>query len=572
LGPQGWFFAYTNYINWNLSGSNDGSGDFTSPGYPKQEFPGIIGGDYQGESGFPTTDWNNFSMLVETWLYFPTAGTWQMGVNSDDGFSVMSGQAPGDIFGQLFNEFEGGAAGERVFSFDVLQPGLYPFRLLYEQGGGGASCEWFTVTPAGQRVLINDASQGTNAVYAYLTAMNSPIYVAGVIPMNGCSGVNVDSGITALLVDGNPTQVASVQMWINGAPAIITTSRSNNLTTATVVNTGSASLLLSGTDNTVTIVYRDNASTPHSYTNSWQFATLNGSGISTNCAVSSPEGLISWWTGNSTANDLLGMHNGFLENGATYAPGEVNSSFSFNGADQYVAVPNSSSWGFGTNAFSIDLWANYSAVGGSSAFLSNDEGGGNTHKWIFWLNGSTLQFHVNMPTGATYIGSASFTPNVGRWYHIALTRSGTNFLFYINANLVSSNSSTVVIPTPNAPLTIGQAEGGLSFNGLLDEIQIYNRALSASEIQAIYQAGTNGMCAPTPLMFTGSPSYNKTNGFILNASLRSSQSYHIQANTNLASTNWITLTNFIAGTAPIFHFTNKPATNISKQFYRIVSP
>jgi hypothetical protein len=110
------------------------------------------------------------------------------------------------------------------------------------------------------------------------------------------------------------------------------------------------------------------------------------------------------------------------------------------------------------------------------------------------------------------------------------------------------------------------------FTGILDEIAIFNRALSASEIQAIYKAGTNGMCAPTPLMFTGSPSYNKTNGFILNASLRSSQSYHIQANTNLASTNWITLTNFIAGTAPIFHFTNKPATNISKQFYRIVSP
>ena len=73
-------------------------------------------------------------------------------------------------------------------------------------------------------------------------------------------------------------------------------------------------------------------------------------------------------------------------------------------------------------------------------------------------------------------------------------------------------------------------------------------------------------------MFTGTPSYSKTNGVILNASLRSSQSYHIQANTNLASTNWITLTNFTAGTAPIFHYTNKPPTNTLQQFYRIVSP
>jgi len=289
--------------------------------------------------------------------------------------------------------------------------------------------------------------------------------------------------------------------------------------------------------------------------------------------MSAPQGLISWWTGEGTANDLVGTNNGTLENGVTYTPGEVGQAFSFNGVNQYVSVPDNPSWGFGTNAFSIDLWANYSALGGSPAFLANDEGGGSTHKWIFWLDGSILELHVNTPSGgATYIGSYSFSPIVGQWYHIALTRNATNFLFYINGSLVSSNTSTVVIPTPNAPLTIGQAEGSFNFSGMLDEIQVYNRALSSSEVQAIYQAGTNGMCPPTPLMFIGSPGYSKTSGVVLNASLRSGQSYHIQANTNLASTNWIVLTNFTAGTAPIYHFTNNAATNIPQQFYRIVSP
>jgi uncharacterized repeat protein (TIGR03803 family) len=291
------------------------------------------------------------------------------------------------------------------------------------------------------------------------------------------------------------------------------------------------------------------------------------------CAISAPQGLVSWWTGDSTANDLVGTNNGVLENGVTFAPGEVVSAFSLNGVNQYISVPDNPAWGFGTNAFSIDLWANYSALGGSPAFLANDEGGGSTYKWIFWLNGSTLQLHVNTPSGgATYIGSASFSPTLGQWYHIALTRNATNFLFYINGSLVSSNASAVVIPTPNAPLTIGQAEGSFNFSGLLDEIQIYNRALSPAEIQAIYQAGTNGMCPPTPLMFTGVPNYSKANGVVLNASLRSGQSYRIQSNTNLASTNWIVLTNFTAGTASIFHFTNNAATNIPSQFYRIVSP
>ena len=150
-------------------------------------------------------------MLVETWLDFPAAGMWQMGVNSDDGFSVKSGQTPGDVFGQLLGEQ---AWGESAFSFLVPQPGVYPFRLLYEQCWGAADCEWFTITPAGQRVLINDSSQGTNAVYSYVTAGNSPIYVSGVVPVNGASGIGANSEITAFVVDGNPAKVPSVQMWM----------------------------------------------------------------------------------------------------------------------------------------------------------------------------------------------------------------------------------------------------------------------------------------------------------------------------------------------------------------------
>ena len=150
-------------------------------------------------------------MLVETWLDFPAAGMWQMGVNSDDGFSVKSGQTPGDVFGQLLGEQ---AWGESAFSFLVPQPGVYPFRLLYEQCWGAADCEWFTITPAGQRVLINDSSQGTDAVYSYVTAGNSPIYVPGVVPVNGASGIGANSEITAFVVDGNPAKVPSVQMWM----------------------------------------------------------------------------------------------------------------------------------------------------------------------------------------------------------------------------------------------------------------------------------------------------------------------------------------------------------------------
>jgi len=145
---------------------------------------------------------------------------------------------------------------------------------------------------------------------------------------------------------------------------------------------------------------------------------------------------------------------------------------------------------------------------------------------------------------------------------------------YINGLLDGTVNSQRNPKAGTTPLRIGARgdDASFPFSGLLDDIRIYNRALDFSEIQAIYRAGTNGMCPPAPFMFSCPPSYSRSNGVVLNASLRSGQSYSLQASTNLASTNWTTITNFVAGCSPVFQFTNIPATNIPRQFYRIASP
>jgi hypothetical protein len=293
----------------------------------------------------------------------------------------------------------------------------------------------------------------------------------------------------------------------------------------------------------------------------------------TNCAACAPSGLIAWWPGDLNAYDIVGTNNGTLENGATFGPGVVGEAFNFGGSGQCVSVPNSASWCFGTNDFSIDLWANFAANNGTYALLADDDGGGWNTKWIFWLNGTTLQLHVNTLTGNyAYIGSGSFTPDLGQWYHLAMVRSGNSFLFYDDGMLLSSNWVAVVIPSPATPLTIGQAENWYYFNGSMDDVRIYNRALSFSEIEAIYRAGTNGMCAATPPRFGGPPLISGTDGVILSAHLRSGRNYELEASTNLASTNWVVITNFTAGSDPTCWFTNQAATSLPRQFYRIVSP
>ena len=74
------------------------------------------------------------------------------------------------------------------------------------------------------------------------------------------------------------------------------------------------------------------------------------------------------------------------------------------------------------------------------------------------------------------------------WQHLAVTYDGTTASVYINGQPAASGDGTLGAVIP-APLKIGNAGSCQSFAGLIDEIAIYNRALSAAEIQSEYEAG-----------------------------------------------------------------------------------
>src|SRR5204863_504521 len=119
---------------------------------------------------------------------------------------------------------------------------------------------------------------------------------------------------------------------------------------------------------------------------------------------------------------------------------------------------------------------------GSRVFIAKDEGGGQTHKWLFWLNNGQLQFLIGDGASGTSLGSGTFSPALNRWYHVAVSRSGSLFSFYVDGVLSSTGTSAAAIPAISASLTIGQAENLYFLGGQEDEVTIYNRALSATEI------------------------------------------------------------------------------------------
>ncbi len=207
---------------------------------------------------------------------------------------------------------------------------------------------------------------------------------------------------------------------------------------------------------------------------------------------------IAWWAAEGTAQDNVGANDGTLAGGATFAPGEVGQAFTLNGTSSTILVPASPVWGFGTNEFTIELWAKFASGAGGQTLVACDEGLEPVSKWIFWLQLGAMQFLFYNPSGSATLSLTPFTPVLNQWYHMALTRRTSQYVFYLNGVPVSTNVDSHSITAPAANLTIGSAEAGNFFKGQLDEIAIYGRALSAGEIGGIYAAGTAGKCPAPP--------------------------------------------------------------------------
>ena len=104
------------------------------------------------------------------------------------------------------------------------------------------------------------------------------------------------------------------------------------------------------------------------------------------------------------------------------------------------------------------------------------------------------------PTGcAALLQFSSMTVQTNTWYHVAVSIDGSTARLYVNG-LLQDSGATLANYTPVPVFQIGAAAccGGDSFGGLVDEVEVFNRALTATEVQAIFNAGSAGKCKATP--------------------------------------------------------------------------
>ena len=233
--------------------------------------------------------------------------------------------------------------------------------------------------------------------------------------------------------------------------------------------------------------------------------------------VQPPVDLVSWWPGDGDADDIADANNGTLEGGATFTAGQVGQAFLLDGIDDFVDLGNASNLHVSSADFTVDAWvlfnalshppgANIGAPQGDMSIVDKMSASGvNTDGWrLLKQNDNRFWFCLGGGTGNRCFDPAftvfSTTPAVPSvWFHVTAVKSSTSFAIYVNGVLEDIRSPVPsFLDTNSADLRIGSyVLEGSHLNGLVDEVEIYNRALTSEEIQAIFNAGSAGKCKVT---------------------------------------------------------------------------
>ncbi|HLL74203.1 MAG TPA: carboxypeptidase regulatory-like domain-containing protein, partial [Pyrinomonadaceae bacterium] len=211
------------------------------------------------------------------------------------------------------------------------------------------------------------------------------------------------------------------------------------------------------------------------------------------CAPPPANGVV-WYRAEGDANDSIGTNHGTPQNGATFAPGFVGQAFSFDGVDDFVEVPNSAAL---TPATTLTIAAWIKAGSGSDSRIVDKMTAGTSNGYLLDVNNGRLRLIV----GPAMVFSAQSLP-LDTFVHVAGVFDGAMARMYINGELAGGMAGGGGVPTNSEPLRIGIASDGTKpFLGLVDEVDIFNRALSAAEVKDIYDAKNAGKCF-TPPAFT----------------------------------------------------------------------
>ena len=437
---------------------------------------------------------------------------------------------------------------------------------IYNAGSGGKCPLPPTITsqPVSQTNMV-----GTTATFSVAATGTAPLnylWFFGANPLGQQTNSTLvlsnvqpgQAGAYSVLVSngGGSTNSFAATLTVYALPPLITTQPANRTnfvgTTAifSVTASGTSPLNYQWSFNTTNILYATNAVlmlTNVQFAQAGNYAVLvtNAYGA-TNSATAvlavnlpplcdpPPAGLVNWWPGEGNATDVIGGSNGVVETGATFTAGLVGQCFSFDGVSGYVINGNTPPLKNIQNSFTMEFWA-YPKK--SFVMVPNDgtlADSGQSYAIFPSYGGYNAEAGVGMSVGTNgisvvehapyYLSSMlNYTNILTGWVHIAVVYSNKQPTLYVNGiNVATGITSTRTFVYPSKDFggsAVSPWDTYGSYAGLLDEISIYNRALTPTEIAAIYNASAGGKCPVIPPPRTAIGSVAATNGFVIGVNL-----------------------------------------------------
>jgi glucose/arabinose dehydrogenase/PKD repeat protein/fibronectin type 3 domain-containing protein len=213
--------------------------------------------------------------------------------------------------------------------------------------------------------------------------------------------------------------------------------------------------------------------------------------------ANAPPGVVAAWgfnegSGASTADASGNNNTATLVGGPTWVAGKYGKAVSFDQVNDYLSVPNSFSLNIAGSAMTLSMWINTGSISSDSVVLAkfwNTNMSSPYYQYGLELSGGKPKFYIG--TSAGLVGAGMDTAlALNQWTHLAVVFNGSTAQFYLNGTLVATKSLVASITARGMPLRIGaDADPWQFYKGSLDNVRIYNRALSALEVTVDMNSG-----------------------------------------------------------------------------------
>lgn len=201
------------------------------------------------------------------------------------------------------------------------------------------------------------------------------------------------------------------------------------------------------------------------------------------------DNILHYYKFDSDADDSVGSNNGTV-NGASNVSAKINNGYSFDGNNDTI-ITSDTSFGNGLANFSINVWFKTSVDNTSMFLCGKNNGTDNAYQIMAHSGGNMLFIHGTTVTQYPTAVSTDFTPYADNNWHMAtFTYNGSTLKAYVdNVEIGTPVSLTGVGRTYTKAWTIGTSGSANYWNGLLDEVGFWNRALTTAEINRLYNNG-----------------------------------------------------------------------------------